>query len=201
MNAVAARHDGGVSDDAGPPPADGDTRTDESGQAAEFPAERESRPKRRIDKGLLAISAVIAIGMVIVVRGILVGVTGDDRSDMPDLIESVSPVPEAVQVLSQSNVFVDLAAEHTGVLVIDGVEIDTVAVDDIGNISVEPGEQVDLPPVTIYEPGNATLTFTPSADAPIETFESGEHLAEVVYWRIDEGRNRARSYTWTFTVV
>ena len=127
--------------------------------------------------------------------------TGDDRSDVPDLIERVDPVPEAVQVLSQTGVFVDLATGYTGVLIIDGTEIQTVSVDDLADIDVEPGQQIDIPAVTIYEAGNATLTFTPSDDAPVERFESGEHKVQVVYWRVDQDRRRARTFTWTFNVV
>lgn len=158
-------------------------------------------PRRRIDKTLLAVSLVCAIGIMLVIRGLLVGVTGEERSDLPAAIERVDPVPEAVRVLSQTSVFVDLAPGYTGRLVVDGVEIETVGIDEIGNESVEPGQQVSLPPATIYEPGNATLTFTPAAGAPVEEFGEGLHEATVVYWRIDEGPERSRSYTWTFNTV
>lgn len=156
---------------------------------------------RRVDRSVVVVTAIVAVGFVIVLNGVMSGVTGEERADLPDLIESVEPVPEAVQVLSQSNVFVDLAPDHTGVLVIDGVEIDTVNVDELGSLSVQPGQQVDLPPVTIYEPGNATLTFTPNEGAPIEEWTEGEHRVQVIYWRIDEGRQRSRSFSWTFSVV
>jgi hypothetical protein len=192
-----ARHDGDVTDQPSavvPDPgatADGGVRPD-----------ADERPWwRRIDPSVAIVCAVVAGGFVLVLNGVLSGVTGDDRAPLPPLIESVSPVPQAVQVLSQSNVFVDLAADHTGRLVIDGEPIETVNVDEIGSLAVEPGQQVDLPPVTIYEPGNATLTFTPNDGAPIEEFLEGEHVVQVIYWRIDEGPERARSYTWTFTVV
>lgn len=169
-------------------------------EPAATPDPRRDR-RRRPDRTLLVVSLVIAIGLVLVGRGLLVSVTGDERSNLPDLVESVAPVPGAVQVLSQSNVFVDLTAGHTGVVVIDGVEIETVNVDDLASIEVEPGRQVDLPPVTIYEAGNSTLTFTPSDGAPVEEFGSGEHEVQVIYWRVDEGRQRARTFTWTFTAV
>lgn len=155
----------------------------------------------RVDRTLAAVCLLLLVGFLLVVRGLLGGITGDDRSDLPDLIDDVSPVPEAVQVLNQSNIVVDLAAGYTGVLVIDGIEIETVNVDELERTDVEPGQQIDLPPVTIYEAGNATLTFTPNSGAPITRFVDGEHTAEVIYWRIDEDRRRARSFTWTFTVV
>jgi len=180
--------------------APADEHHDETG--APVPADRASLPWwRRLDRSVVAVSAVVAAGFVLVLNGVLSGVTGDERANLPPLIESVVPVPEAVQVLSQSNVVVDLAADHTGVLIIDGIEIETRNVDEIGSVRIEPGQQVDLPPVTIYEPGNATLTFTPSDGAPIEEFADGEHRVQVIYWRLDEGRQRARTYTWTFSVV
>lgn len=156
---------------------------------------------RRVDKTLLVVSFIVAIGIMFVLRGVLVGVTGDDRADLPDQIEQVDPVPDAVRVLAQTRVFVDLAAGYTGRFVIDGVEIETVGIDEIGSGQVEPGQQVDIPPVTIYEPGNATLTFVPSAGAPIEEFGEGVHEATVIFWRIEDGPARARSYTWTFNTV
>lgn len=157
--------------------------------------------RRRVDKTLLIVSLFVGLGLTLVVRGLLVGITGDERANLPELIERVDPVPESVQVLSQSNVFVDLVGGYTGVLVIDGIEIETVNLRELDDITIQPGQQVDLPSVTIYEPGNSTLTFTPSENAPISEFDEGEHRAQVIYWKVDEGRQRARSYTWTFNVV
>ena len=158
-------------------------------------------PKRRVDKTLVIVSLLVGLGMALVVRGISVGITGEQRSNLPELIEQVDPVPDSVQVVSQSNVFVDLAPGYTGVLVIDGIEIETVRVDELGSIEIEPGEQIDLPSVTVFEPGNATLTFAPGDSAPINDFTEGEHRAQVIYWKVDEGRQRSRTYTWTFQVV
>ena len=157
--------------------------------------------KRRIDKTLLIVSLLVGLGLALVARGLLLSITGDERSDLPELIEYVDPVPESVQVLSQSNVFVDLASGYTGVLEIDGVEIETVNLRDLDEQALEPGRQVDLPSVTIYEPGNATLTFTPGESAAISEFAQGEHRAKVTYWKVEDGRQRARSFTWTFNVV
>jgi hypothetical protein len=57
-----------------------------------------------------------------------------------------------------------------------------------------------LPPATIFEPGNSTLSFTPTVGAPIEKFTQGRHQVTVVYWRIIDGRSTARSYSWDFNV-
>jgi hypothetical protein len=157
--------------------------------------------RARLDKTMVFMLVLLGVGVLLVVRGLLVGITGEERSDLPAYIESVDPVPEAVQVPNQSRVFVDLVPGYTGVFVIDDIEIETRNIDDLGRVDVEPGQQIELPPVTIFEPGNATLTFTPGAAAPITEFVDGEHTVEVVYWRVEDGRQRARSFTWTFNVV
>ena len=154
-----------------------------------------------VDRTTLIVIIAMGIGIFALVRGLLVGITGDERAGLPPNIEEVQPVPEAVQVLNQSNVFVDLATGYTGVLIIDGIELETVNLADLGELEVEPGQQRDLPNVTIYEGGNSTLTFTPNSSAPISQFVDGEHTIELLYWRFDETRQQARSYTWTFTVV
>jgi hypothetical protein len=161
----------------------------------------ERRRRRRIDRGLLLTSAGIAAGLVLIGLGVVVSVTGDEATKLPDEIEGIAPVPDAVQVLSQTSVFVDLLTDYTGVLVIDDVEIDTIDLGEIGSSGVEPGKQVDIPPATVYEPGNATLTYTPAEGAPIETFETGIHRVEVIFWRIEQGRSHAGLYTWTFHVI
>ncbi|HEX4982675.1 MAG TPA: hypothetical protein VFV63_13305 [Ilumatobacteraceae bacterium] len=159
------------------------------------------RGRRQIDRGLLVASAGIAVGLVLVGLGVARSVTGDDATKLPDEIESIDPVPDAVQVLSQTSVFVDLLTDYTGELVIDGVVIETIDLSDIDSSAIQPGQQVDIPPATVYEPGNATLTYTPSEGAPIETFESGSHRVDVNYWKVEEGRQRQSSYTWTFNVI
>ena len=162
----------------------------------------EPKPRKRIDKWTLGLSLLIAVGLVLIGRGMAVSLTGDDRAKLPDEIESVEPFPEAVQVLSQSRVFVDLESGYTGVLVIDGVELPTVNIDDVDQqFSAEPGQQIDLPATTIFEPGNFTLTFTPGDDALVKKLDTGQHTAQVIYWKIVEGRQHPLSYSWTFNVI
>lgn len=183
-------HEDDTSDDASD-----DTSDDTSTVATDPPR------TRRVDKTLLGVSFVVAVGIMLVIRGLFVGVTGEDRTTLPEGIESIEPVPDSVRVLAQTSVFVDLEEGFTGRLVIDGEEIETVSIDEIGDGQFEPGRQISLPPATIYEPGNATLTFTPTEGAPVEEFGEGLHQATVVFWRIEEGPARSRSFTWTFNTV
>jgi hypothetical protein len=154
---------------------------------------------------LLLVSVVIAAGLVLIVLGFRSSVTGRKAMALPPTIEDIDPVRGAVRVPAQTEVFVDLQAGYTGVLVIDGVELETYDPNppegSPTSVTIVPGQQVTLPATTIYERGNATLTFVPTKGAPIESFEQGNHTVTVIYWKIVGGsRDRARSYTWTFSV-
>lgn len=144
-------------------------------------------------------SLLVAIGVVLAVLGVMRSVTGDEAQKLPQAIERIDPVRSAVRVPNQTPVFVDLLQGYTGVLVIDGLELVTTNVDDVQRPSV-PGEQITLPATTLYEPGNATLTFTPSGKAAITSFTEGNHTATVIYWKLIDGRGASLSYTWTFSV-
>lgn len=155
---------------------------------------------RRPNWPLLSASFIIAACVVVAIWGVSGAVTGTDAYRLPAVVEQIDPVPAAVQVPEQTSVFVDLLPGYTGVLVIDGLELETVNLEDLQDKNNKPGQQITLPPTTIYEPGNCTLTFAPSDDAPITGFTQGQHVVQVIYWKILEGRGSARSYTWTFNV-
>ncbi len=164
---------------------------------------RRSPPSaRRPQFGLLIASLVIAAGIVLVAMGFLRSVTGREAEGLPDAIERLDPVKNAVRVPAQTRVFADLLVGYEGVFVIDGVEVPSINLNEPepGLQPGRPGQQVTLPPETIYEPGNATLTFVPSDDALVKKFVEGPHSVELIFWKTVEGRARAQSYTWTFNV-
>ena len=162
------------------------------------------RPNRRIDRGLLLASLAIAIGAVLVIFALTSARTGDDGIDRPDAIESVQPVENAVQVLQQERVVVDLQPGYEARLVIDGIELPTTV---IGESDVDPfeqptpGEQIDLPTTAVFDPGNNVISFQPVEGALIESFTEGLHEAEVIFWKIEDGPEQALSYRWEFTVI
>jgi hypothetical protein len=159
------------------------------------------RGQRRIDRKLAVASLAIAVGLVLIGWAVLRGVTGDGSRQLPAAIEQVSPVPGAVQVLAQAQVVVDLAEGYEGQLRVDGVDFPTMRMEELTNDAVEPGEQVEIPPGVVFEPGNDTLTFTPGPGIGIESFDQGEHRVTVIYWPIDRDDSATRSYSWTFNVV
>lgn len=144
-------------------------------------------------------SLIIAVCLVAMFLAVDLAITGDEGDALPETIEQISPVRNASQVLAQTEVFVDLKPGYTGVLVIDGLELETVDLDEERR-SATPGQQIELPPTTIYEAGNATLTFRPTDGSSIETFTQGEHLVKVIYWKVLEGRDSSRTFSWTFEV-
>ena len=124
---------------------------------------------RRFDLKLLIASFGIAVGIVAIVWGLNSSVTGDEEQDLPETIESINPVRGATQVLQQSSVFVDLAEGYEGELTIDGVVIPTLSLDELssapGVSTPQPGEQITLPPVAVYEPGTRRSPTPPSRTA------------------------------------
>jgi hypothetical protein len=146
----------------------------------------------------LVCSFVIACGIVLVILGFQSSVTGRKALALPATIENIDPVRGAVRVPAQTAVFVDLLPGYTGVLVVDDIELETVDPNDLK--TGVGGQQITLPPTTIYERGNATLTFVPAKGAKIESFAQGTHTATVIFWKVLESRQRSQSYTWTFSV-
>ena len=93
---------------------------------------------------------------------------------------------------------VDLQFGWEGQLRIDGIDIPTTT---IGQIEVEPGQQLEFPPTAIFDPGNAVISFRPTDGAVIESFSAGPHQVELIYWRTEDGFETARTYVWTFNAV
>lgn len=161
------------------------------------------RRPRRVNLPLLAVSFGIAIGLLLIVFGLSSATTGRDESRLPDEIESVNP-GNGDRVLRQSRITVDLVTGYEGVLIVDGIELPVARLDElsgVGGVQPAPGEQVVLPPVAIYDPGNATLSFQPTPGALIESFSQGEHRVTLLFWNIEEGRQAARQYSWSFSVT
>ena len=155
---------------------------------------------RRPEWPVMLASLGIAACLVAMGYAAVTALTGRDALNLPATIEQIDPLPAAQGVPSQNSVFVDLLPGYEGVLVVDGLELKTVNIEDLQDPNNKPGAQITLPATTIYEPGNATLTFDPTPGAEIEDFSQGEHVVTVIYWKTIDGRNSARSFTWTFNV-
>ena len=154
---------------------------------------------RRPNIKLLLASFTIALCLVAMGFALSLAVTGDEGAHLPDQIERIEPLSGATQTPAQTSVFVDLVSGYEGVLVIDGLELETVDLNELRD-PTKPGQQITLPPTTVYESGNATLTFDPSPESTITTFTQGRHVVQVIYWETVEGRGSARSYSWSFEV-
>lgn len=198
----------GVTDRATDPDAtivdDVDDDTPERTPARTSDATTSARPRRRLDRGLLIASLAIAGGLVLIIFGFTTALTGDDGIDRPEAIESVQPVENAVQVLQQERVVVDLQAGYEARLVIDGIELPTTVIgqSDIDPLEqAAPGQQIDLPTTAVFDPGNSVISFQPVEGAPIESFTEGLHEVQVIFWRIEDGPEQALSYRWEFNVI
>lgn len=164
----------------------------------------QQRPRRSFDRGLFFASFVIALGVVAIIFGLVSAETGQDGIDRPEAIESVQPVENAVQVLQQDQIIVDLLPGYEARLVVDGIEIPTTVIgqsDVDPNVQAAPGQQVDAPTTAVFDPGNAVISFQPVEGAPVETFVEGTHDVTVFFWKIEDGPDQALAYTWSFEVI
>jgi hypothetical protein len=157
-----------------------------------------TRSGRRDAIRVALVSGGFALGIMLIVWGVTGSVTGRESIGLPDAIESVAPSPNDQQVLSKTEVSVDLVPNTEAELIIDGIVLETVR---LGEATAEPGRQVELPPTAIYDPGNAAIRFQPREGASIESWTRGVHIVTVVYWDVELGREAARRYTWSFTVL
>lgn len=155
--------------------------------------------KRPINKETLILSAGVGIGIFLIFIGFNSGATGRDAQRLPDVIERMSPGP-GDQVLQQSQIFVDFVDGYNASLAIDGIALETTRLDELSDngATPKPGAQVEIPPTAIYDPGNFTISFLPQDGAPITSLTQGTHTATVLFWKITEGPDSARSFTWEF---
>ena len=157
--------------------------------------------RSRIKLGQLLVSFGVAVGLVLIVVGLMSAQTGREALNLPDAIDNMSP-GDGDRVLRQSNIFIDFITGYTGELTIDGITLETSRLDELTNSGKQPipGEQVELPPNAIFDPGNYTLSFLPTAGAAIEKFTQGQHQATVRYWKETGDKNESRTYSWKFYV-
>ncbi len=167
-------------------------------------AELDTENKRRApDWGLVIACLVIAGGLVAIAWGLSSAITGSDGIDRPDAIEDLSPVENAQQTFQQEQIMVDLQFGYEAALIVDGIELPTERIGAFsGDFDIsDAGVQVSAPPTAVFDPGNSIITFRPSDDALIQSYSEGRHSVQVIFWKIEEGRENARSYRWSFEVV
>ena len=181
----------------------GDDGTDRATAGA--PAGRFAR-FRPVDWKLVVASLAIALGVALVGFGVSRSVTGDEVTQLPGQIQSISPVPDAVQVPAQADIVVDLIDGYAGEMTIDGVTYPTWRPDPVVDEGedIVPGGQVNVRDGVVFDPDNHILTFTPGEDVGFEEWPVGNHQVRVRFWEERDGEivdGTLRSYNWTFNIV
>jgi len=149
-----------------------------------------------LDVRRLGVSVLIAAALALIIYGFASAETGDDAVEITDpAIERVLPMPNAL-VLRQSQVGADLAPGYRGVLIIDGQEIPTQDAQAPGAANSDATVNYDA----VFDLAQNTVLFLPREGATIEQFAPGDHQTTVVYWKIDETRDQAKTFAWKFKV-
>jgi hypothetical protein len=160
--------------------------------------------RRRFDLRIFLISLGFAVGLVLVIYAFASARVGSDAQGVKNpAIERLIPSQDDL-VLRQSEVGIDLATGYTGELIIDGqtlVTREVVAVSPtLGDAT--PGAVERIVDVR-FDPALNTLLYQPIdlPGAPIPEFDPGQHTITARFWKLDEGEDAARQYTWTFKVA
>jgi hypothetical protein len=150
--------------------------------------------RRRFDVFRLLLSLGLAGGLVLIVWGFASARTGDADVEISDAaVEAVFPKPGSI-VLRQSEIRIDLATGYTGVLVVNNQEIPTYT---LNTGQTNAGAAFDA----VFDPALNTVSFTPKPGATIEYLPPDRNTVTAVFWKIEEGRDRSRQFTWSFKVA
>lgn len=129
------------------------------------------RTRRLIVLGFLALAAGL------LAAAIIVSADTPNSTDLPVAIQSVSP-SAGDNVLSQSDIVVDLAIGYTAELEVNGVPI--------------PEEEL------FRVPGLNQLTYRPDAGHVVERLLPDQNCVRVRYWLISAGAGDPNFHTWCF---
>ena len=108
---------------------------------------------------------------------IVVYIGSPRTTDLPVAIQAVSPIAGS-NVLSQSDVVVDLAVGYTGEIDINGVPIPDDQINEAAALN--------------------QFRFQPGQGKAIERLFPDQNCVRVNYWLIVQGPDSAQTYTWCF---
>jgi hypothetical protein len=154
------------------------------------------RPKVKRDRRALVVSAVVAVGLGLIVIGLSGGRTGNDDVRLPPAFLVLYPKPGEL-VLRQSEVGAKLQPGYRASMRIDDQDLPTY--DVVANDS-NPAGSFNQNLDARYDPGQGTLLFAPREGATIARFAPGEHRITIFYWAAQESREQAQTFAWSFKV-
>lgn len=153
-----------------------------------------------VDRRLAGASLVIAAGLVLIGFAATRSVSGDDVP-LPEGIERITPIPEAINVPNQAPIEVDLADNYVGRIAVDGTVYETQMPTPIDPTADSAGRQIVVPAGVSFQEGTNVLKLSLGEEIGIERWDDGVHLVRVDFWPIDEGEAAAESFHWAFTSV
>ncbi len=137
--------------------------------------------KQLITPYRLVVSSLLALAVAMLYVGFVSSVDRTPQDSARDQ-RVVQVLPEADgTALRQSRIFAQLAADYTGILVVDGTEI--------------PEDQLDR------REGLNTVAYTPGPGTETGALKPGQKCAVVVYWPASSSREvSSQNYTWCWQV-
>ncbi|MGI9578438.1 MAG: hypothetical protein ACR2OH_09585 [Microthrixaceae bacterium] len=132
-----------------------------------------------------AIAAIVIIGAIVgMVFTFRLAVTGDGNTSqaLPDSVDRLIPA-SGDEVLSQSEIGVDLATGFDAYLIVNGTEIRDEA----------DGLKREL--------GLGTVTYQPGVGKPVEALQPDKNCVIAMVWPQHDGPDSAEPLSWCFTAA
>lgn len=140
----------------------------------------------RIKVMLVGLLAVIVGGTVYIFNNAVTG-SGTDDLALPGYVEGLIPSPGS-EVLSQSEVGVDLAEGYDAFLVIDGTPVTNKVSDtESDGLFVDAGRHV--------------VQYNPGPGRTVEALATPESCVSAWVWRVIDGQETAKQTYWCFDVI
>lgn len=134
---------------------------------------------------LAALAGFMVVGSVFAYQNAVTGSTQASES-LPDYVERLIP-ESGSEVLSQSDVGIDLATGYDAYLVIDGEVIDN---------EVTPAD-----PDGLFKVADTQLIqYTPGPDKRVESLTGPDQCVDAFIWKVRDGRETAKQFNWCFGV-
>jgi hypothetical protein len=128
------------------------------------------------------ISVLLAASVVGLVFAFQAAEDPEDKVVLRDSRVNVVFPPPGDSILKQDTIYAEVELPYTGVMLIDGVEIEASQVEHI-------------------QVGDATrFSYTPRPGTVTGYLSSGVHKAAIVFWLPEQGRDRSSRYSWEFRI-
>lgn len=125
----------------------------------------------------LTVLAILAFAAAIFATAVIIYANNPENNGLPTAIQAVTPA-SGDNVLSQTEIVIDLAAGYDAELVVNGVTIPRSEMQEVRGLNL--------------------VSYRPGADKTVTALLADQNCMQARYWEIAQGPANAQIYTWCF---